>query len=497
MWGGRRFLKSAGMGAVALTMATFKKPEPLLARPIGANDDLRLAVLGVGASGLGVGGRGRQLIARLREVQGVRLVAVCDADPALMADQVEQLTSGGERVTAYSDVRRVLDDKSVDAVLISMPDHWHALATIWACQARKDVYVEKPLSYNVWEGRQVVAAASKYGRIVQTGMQARSSSALRQAIDYVQRGEIGPIRYARIINYKVRPSIGKVTQPTVLPAQLDYNGWCGPAPLQPLMRKELHYDWHWVWLTGTGEMGNNCVHFIDMCRWALNLNKTAPRVMSFGGRFGYEDDGQTPNTQVTVLDYESTPVYCEMRGLPEASGSKAMDTFLGVGIGIVIQCEGGRFAGGHTGGTVTDDQGRKIKEFAGITWGEMEAAHLTNFAECVRSGNPSKLNADSLTGHISAACSHLANISWRIGRSATPAALRERTSGDPMLADMYERFGDHLRANGVDLSTTHPTLGPWLSFDADQERFVGQFADEANQQLRRPYREPFVVPEVS
>ena len=269
--GRRRFLKSAGAGAFALAMATSRKSKPLLARPIGANDDLRLAVLGVGASGLGVGGRGRQLIVRLREVQGVRLVAVCDVDPALMADQVEQLKSGGERVTVYSDVRQVLDDKSVDAVLISMPDHWHALASIWACQAGKDVYVEKPLSYNVWEGRQVVAAASKYGRIVQTGMQGRSSSALRQAIDYVQRGEIGPIQYAARHQLQSAPSIGKVTQPTVLPAQLDYSGWCGPAPLQPLMRKELHYDWHWVWSTGTGEMGNNCVHFIDMCRWCAQL----------------------------------------------------------------------------------------------------------------------------------------------------------------------------------------------------------------------------------
>ena len=343
--GRRRFLQNAGAGLLALGL-----PRPGLgatSKPSGANEDVRIAVVGIGSKDAvgGVGGRGLQLIDSLQKVRGARLVALCDVDQSILTRLAAELKDQGQPVATYGDLRRVFDDKSVDAVLVATPNHWHALATIWACQAGKDVYVEKPVSHNIWEGRQMVAAARKYGRIVQGGTQARSSSVVREAFEWIQGGGLGPIRYARVILYRQRSSIGKVTEPTPIPAGVDYDLWCGPAAKAPLKRKQLHYDWHWSWPTGSGEMGNNGVHYIDLCRWAMKLDAPAPRVMSVGGRFGFDDDGETPNTQVAILDYQPAPIYCEVRGLPENKSSTAMDSFLNTRVGVVLQCEGGYFAG--------------------------------------------------------------------------------------------------------------------------------------------------------
>jgi len=256
-------------------------------KAIGPNDAVRVAVVGLGATTAvgGVGGRGHQLIPRLREVPSVRIVALCDVDQAFLEREVQPFKDRGEAVAAHLDLRRVLDDKTIDAVVIATPNHWHALATVWACQAGKDVYVEKPFSYNIWEGRQMVAAARKYGRMVQVGTQNRSSSLLRQAFDSLRGGELGPVRFAHALVYRARDGIGKVSTPTPLPATVDYDLWCGPALKGPLMRKQLHYEWHWFWATGNGEIGNNGVHVMDLCRWALGQNGPPPRAMSIGGRF--------------------------------------------------------------------------------------------------------------------------------------------------------------------------------------------------------------------
>ncbi len=270
-----------------------------------------------------------------------------------------------EAVAAYVDVRKLLDDKSIDAVAIATPNHWHALATIWACQAGKDVYVEKPFSYNIWEGRQMVAAARKYGRMVQVGTQSRSSEVLRQAFDYLHSGEIGPIRCAHAIVYRAREGIGKVDAPMPVPSTVDYDLWCGPAPKAPLRRKQLHYEWHWFWSTGNGEIGNNGAHFIDVCRWALGQDKPPPRAVSIGGRFAFHDDGETPNTQIALLDYQPAPLLCEIRALKAAQGPDTLGKFRSLGQGVVIDCEGGYFAGNSTGGAVFDRQGQKMKEFGG------------------------------------------------------------------------------------------------------------------------------------
>jgi len=494
----RGFLKCAGAGALTLGLGRIGWSASSPAGVAGANNDVCLAVVGIGSDEAkgGVGGRGRQLINALRKVRGTRIVALCDVDQRILARQAGELKELGQPVALYGDLRRVFESKEVDAVILATPNHWHALATVWACQAGKDVYVEKPLSHNIWEGRQMVAAARKYGRIVQCGTQARTSSALQEAVAWIQRGEIGPIRFGRVILYRERSSIGKVTEPTPIPPEVDYDLWCGPADKLPLRRQQLHYDWHWVWPTGSGEMGNNGVHHIDVCRWAMKLDTAAPRVVSLGGRFGFDDDGETPNTQVALLDYQPTPIYCEVRGLPQNKGSNVMDSILNTRLGAAIHCEGGYFAGAHLSGAAFDTQGKKIREFGPTTWEAMDSGHLANFVAATRSRKAEDLNADVLQGHLSATCCHLANISHRLGKTATPEAVADKTKIDPVLSDAVTRYHDHLRANEIDVAG-HEILGPALSFDPKLERFTGEFGGQANTLLRRNYRAPFAVPELA
>jgi predicted dehydrogenase len=466
----------------------------------GASDVVRLAVVGMGATQAvgGVGGRGHQLIPRLREVPGVTIVALCDVDQAFLDRELQPFKDRGEAVATHTDLRRVLDDKSIDAVVVATPNHWHALATVWACQAGKDVYVEKPFSYNLWEGRQMVAAARRYGRMVQVGTQNRSSTLLRQTFDYLHSGQLGYIRYAHALVYRARDGIGKVSAPTPLPTTVDYDLWCGPAPKTPLMRKQLHYEWHWFWATGNGEMGNNGVHVIDLCRWALGQNQPPPRGMSIGGRFAFEDGGETANTQIALLDYQPAPIMCEVRNVRAAKAADAMGKFRNRTSGLVIDCEGGYFAGDASGGALFDKQGKKIKDILDDGGSEkLETSHLSNFVAAVRSRRAADLAAEALQGHLSAACCHIANISYRLGKQSPPETIRESIRANGELSDAFERCREYLRENGVDLSATPATLGPWVTFDARQERFVQEFADQANELSQRDYRKPFVVPKVT
>jgi predicted dehydrogenase len=463
----------------------------------GPNDNVRVAVIGMGdtkAKG-GVGGRGHQLIPRIREIPGAKIVALCDIDPRFLDREAQLLKSDGETVATYNDPRQVFDDRTIDAVVIALPNHWHALATIWACQAGKDVYVEKPFSYNLWEGQQMVAAARKYGRMVQVGTQSRSSTLLREAFEYVRGGQLGAIRYAHALVYRPRDGLGKVDAPTPVPADVNYDLWCGPAPKAPLMRKQLNYEWHWFWATGNGEIGNNGIHVIDICRWALGQNQLPSRTLSIGGRFGYGDCGETANTQIAVLDYQPAPLVCEVRNLSVGKG--AIGTYRDRNHGILIDCEGGSFLGDATGGTILDTKGKTIKAMKPEGSAQaLETAHLTAFVTAVRSRKKEDLAAEALDGHRSAACCHLANISHRIGKQTSPEAIHSSLSASSELTDAFERCREYLRANGADLAATQATLGPWVTLDPLKEQFVGECAAEASALARRQYREPFVIPEV-
>jgi len=486
----RRFLKtSLATSATVGLLPVFGKAKAAqvaasasaVARVEGANSDIRYAVVGFN-------GRGKNHLDEMPQVKGTRLVALCDVDRDILDKELQRRKDQGGQIEGYTDIRKLLENKDIDVVTFATPNHWHALGAIWAVQAGKDVYLEKPVSHNVWEGGQIVAAARKYNRIVQTGTQSRSSTGIAEAIQWVRDGHIGKILRARGLCYKRRPSIGKVEGPQPVPTSIDYDLWCGPAPKEPLMRKKLHYDWHWVWPTGNGDLGNQGIHEMDVARWALGEQQLSPRIISVGGRLGYQDDGTTPNTLVVYHDYKPAPLIFEVRGLPSSEGSSKMDKYKGVEIGIVVDCDGGSMVIGNYGSaSVLDTNDAVLKKFEGST------SHFANFIEAVRSRKYTDLHADILEGHLSSALCHTGNISYRLGQHHSPMEIREAIKGDNDLAETVARMEEHLGANKVDLEKSPATLGALLSMDPTTERFIDN--REANQLLTREYRAPFVVPE--
>ena len=277
-------------------------------RAAGANDRVNVAVVGTRS-------RGRDHIDIYARQAGSTVAAVCDIDNA----QAERAVALAEKAQpakpkAYQDYRKLLEDKSIDAVSLATCNHWHALGAIWACQAGKDVYVEKPASHNVWEGRKIVEAAAKYRRIVQVGMQSRSIEHKQKAIELLRQGAIGKVYLAKGICYKRRKSIGKSPDGPV-PAGVDYSQWLGPAPMRPFNPNRFHYNWHWYWDTGNGDIANQGVHEMDIARWGLGKRELPKRISASGGKFAYDDDQETPNIQLASFDYGDCQLVFEVRGL--------------------------------------------------------------------------------------------------------------------------------------------------------------------------------------
>ena len=471
----RRFLESAAaLGLPALARGQVQ----------GANDTIRVGIIGLR-------GRGGDHLQAFASLPGVQITAICDCDSQVLAATADRFRKRGQAVEAYADLRQLLESKNVDVISTATPNHWHSLIVVWACQAGKDVYIEKPVSHNVWEGRQAVAAARKYNRIVQTGTQNRSSrTGVAAAVEWVRAGNLGKITMARGLCYNRRGSIGKADGPQPIPPSIDYDLWCGPAPKEPLLRKHLPYDWHWVWPTGNGDLGNQGVHQLDLARWFLGESELSPRVWSVGGRFGYVDDATTPNTQIVFHDYANAPLLFEVRGLPAKTSDKAMDKFLGASVGVVVHCEGGAVVVlGHVGAPVVamDKEGKQIRQWTGTE------CHFTNFLKAVRSRKKEDLHAEVLEGHLSSALCHTGNISYRLGTPATPEAIQSAIRTDRDAAATFARMVEHLRANDVDLAATPVALGAVLTMDPKTERFVDN--EQANALLTRDYRAPFVVPE--
>ena len=469
----RSFLQStAGLASAVLLSGK--------ARALDANGDVRVAVVGFK-------GRGKTHLAELGKLKGVRIVALCDVDSDVLQAEVKKFADKGEKVEAYSDIRKVLENKDIDAISVATPNHWHALMGIWACQAGKDVYLEKPISHNIWEGRQLVEAARKYKRIVQTGSQSRSNPGMREAVEFIQSGALGKIKVVRGLCYKRRASIGKVDGEQKPPVTVDYDLWTGPAPLEPLHRKALHYDWHWVWQTGNGDLGNQGVHQVDIARWILKADALPTKVVSIGGRVGYVDDGTTPNSQITYFDYAPTPLIFEVRGLPEKTGTEEMPNFKGAKIGVVTECENGYVVmPSYESAIVYDNKGAEIKRFA------KGGNHFLNFINAVRSRNSAELNAECLDGHLSAGLCHMANISYRTGSLSKPEDTKAALKDNAALAESYARLEEHLGQNGVNLSESKLSLGALLEMDPKSERFTNN--EKANELLTREYRAGFVVP---
>lgn len=445
----RSFLRQAAFGG------TFAFPfvrRSFAAASVGGNNDIRLAIIGLGSKGKGH-------VKQILGIAGARLTALCDVDPECVAAQVEVAKAAGVVPFTATDPRKILDRPDVDAVVIATPNHWHAVLTVWACRAGKDVYVEKPISHSIGEGEQIVAAAQKYQRIVQSGTQYRSDEGLRAAAAWIKEGHIGRPKSAHIAWYEYRPSIGRAAPHK--PTNLDYDLYCGPAETEPLTRPKLHYDWHWVWSTGDGDLGNSGVHPIDACRMMAGLTGLPRRALSLGGRFGVNDAGQTPNTQLTLLDYPGLPMLVENRNLPAKSGQKALDQFRGIREGFALDCEGGSFVGLKGGGWIYDQDGKRLKQFPGDGGGR----HMANFLHAIRSRRSADLNGPTQQGHYSSSLCHVGNLSWRLGRDSSLQDCRDAVRNHPGAAEAVEQLARHLAANDIDVAKNRFILGPWLALD--------------------------------
>ncbi len=489
----RRFIQTTALAASALGF-------PAIVRSQSPNSDIRVGVVGFN-------GRGNSHISDLLKINGVKITALCDVDEKVLAKGKDALAKKNASITGFTDVRKLLDSKEIDAISTATPNHWHSLIGIWACQAGKDAYVEKPVSHNVREGRVLAEAARKYGRIVQCGTQSRSSLGLKAAVKYGQSGKLGKLLWARGTCYKRRPSIGKVDGPTPFPAGIDQDLWFGPAPVKPLMRKKLHYDWHWVWDTGNGDLGNQGIHQMDIARWFMGEQALSPKIWSVGGRLGYIDDGETPNTMFAVHEYANAPLIFEVRGLPQGGGVEKMDTFRGNnGVGVYVQYEGGHIeVPSYSGAGAFDKDGKMVKAFGSFKGtsdgskpekedGEQESHHQ-NWSRAIRTRKPADLNAEILDGHLSSALCHTANISIQLGRKQSPGAILEKIKSHKEATDSFERMKEHLAKNGVDIEKDHLTMGEFLTMDPKSEKFTGNA--DADKLLTREYRKPYVVPDVA
>lgn len=425
-------------------------------RVIGANDKVVLA-------SIGIRGQGNALKRGFARIPNVEIKTLCDIDANLADERINDARL--KDVATFKpgfvqDLRRVLDDKDIDGVMIATPNQWHALATIWALQAGKHVYVEKPASYTVWEGRQMVSAASRYNKIVQVGTMNRSRPAVRQAIEFIHKGGIGKVRMARGLCFKVRPGIGtypdgplgagekyrlNVETNSYEPAwdatylsKVDYNLWLGPAPQRAFNRNRFHYNWHWHWDYGNGDTGNQGPHQFDIARWGLAKNEHPVKVSSMGGYFGPESSQETPDTQTSLFEYADGMVleFATRGQFTNDEGTQTIgNLFYGSegwlwidGDGRKWQSYRGRKNEPGPGSNAPPDSGNGGSDPNVLT--SIETSHYRNFVDALRAGDPKILTCDVLEGHLSSTLPHLANISYRVGRSLTFDGKTEQFVGD-------------------------------------------------------------------
>lgn len=436
----RSFLKSSVTALTATAVAGHNRLASAqnAAPKTGANNNIRVAVIGVNS-------QGNEHIRGYLGTPGFELVALCDIDEKVLnqrADEVENKVN--RKIARFGDLRKLYEDKSIDAVSIATPNHWHTLASLWAMQAGKDVYVEKPLSHNIWEGRQLVKTARKYNRMCQHGTQGRSSDVIREAVQKLQNGIIGDVYLARALCYKWRPSIERAGGPQQPPAGVDYDIWLGPAPQKPVMRKKFHYDWHWFWDYGNGDIGNQGVHEMDLARWGLGVS-LPKKVQSMGGKFLFDDDKETFNVQTASFFYPDQNKMLEFEVRPWITNTEG-------NFSAQPPNEVGVFFYGSEGYMTLQYFGYKTFMGKNREPGESHTGkenRWERFAKAIRSRKIEDLGVDVEEGHITSALCHLANISARLGRT--------------------------------------------LEFDAATEKFPNDA--DANKMLKREYRKPYEVPE--
>ena len=494
----RQFVKQSLAATAALSAA------PYIAKAQTPNGKL-------GAAVIGAGGRGGSHIGAFLGDSRTAIVCIVDADESVGKRRCEDIgKKQGTTPKFYADMRQAFDDSSVDIVGCATPNHWHALCGVWAMQAGKDAYLEKPVSHNIAEGSALAAAAKKYGRICQAGTQCRSNKAIRDAMKFLADGGIGEVKFARGLCYKRRKSIGpKGNYP--IPGGVDFNLWSGPAQYSDpkLTRGRFHYDWHWQRLYGNGDSGNQGPHQTDIARWGLGIDTHPNSVITYGGRLGYQaerkdpnyvDAGDTANTEVSIFDYGDKCIVFETRGLDVTdSGDQEINTLFkrsrGNVIGVLFYgSEGYLVQRSYTNCIAYDKDLKEIKQFDG------GGNHFDNFIGACISRKAEDLNADAREGHLSAALAHLGNISYYLGEGnkVSVAEARKTLAGVKSLdnnAATLDRTVKHLIANGVDLAGYPMAMGPMLEFDPKKEVFPE--SAEATAMVTRAYRDDFVCPKPS
>ena len=494
----RKFIQNTLAAAATITIAGTKSS----GRVLGANDAVRVGVAGIG-------GRGGSHISAYLGMKDVQITYLIDVATQTFRSRLAQIQAGnGGAPQTIQDVRRALDDRNLDVISIATPNHWHSLMTVWAAQAGKHVYVEKPMSHNVREGRIAVEMARRHNVIVQHGTQSRSDRAWAHATALARSGQLGRVKVARALCYKQRNNgSGRVpsVRPAAVPADLNFNLWCGPAPLRAYHENLVPYRWHWFWDFGNGDLGNQGVHQMDIARWGIP-NATLPRsVISLGGRYDtVEDHGETPNTQIAQFDFGETQLIFEVRGLlTNLPANRAAESYRGQMVGNIFHCEEGDIVGssqffprGSTTAQRLPALKNELPQRPGAGGGDN--VHFSNFIAAVRNRRRADLNADVLEGHYSSALCHLANVSYRLG---TNVAFNPRTrvfADNRDATDALERMETHLSAaapagNGLQLNNLQCHVGVKLNINANNETITGN--DAANRLLFREYRAPFVVPE--
>ncbi len=449
-----------------------------------ANDEIRLGFISCG-------GRAGEHMRVFSGLDGVAVAALCDPD----GGRVAAASKSFPKAKTFADLRDLLNDDEIDAVVVATTNHWHCLASIWAMQAGKDVYVEKPLSHSQWEGEQTVKAARKYNRICQVGTQQRSDPMQAEIKDFLhkERG-LGKILSCRVNRYGVRPSIGKRSTPLQIDDSINYDLWLGPAQDEPIFRDKLQYDWHWDFNTGSGEMGNWGVHVLDDARNNVFLDqvKLPKRVMAAGGRVAWGDAGDTPNVHFVYFDTGEIPTVIGLSNLTAGAGAKGSPKHPGPGSGYIAYCEGGRLEGQRGRAVAFDEHNQEIRQFKGNSGNRL---HQQNFIDCVRSRDGSQLNTDVAMGNDSTGWCNLANIAFRAGGAYTPEAAERLAAEQPQWGGLRDEMQAHLAAHGV--AMTDLKLSSMLDFDPQQGRFTGAAAESANGFIKRTYRAPYVVPEIS
>lgn len=493
----RRFISSSTAAAAALFAA------PSIGRAgISANDRVGVAIVGVN-------GRGGSHISEFLADPRAEIRAIVDVDEAIGNRRCSEIAEKqGSRPQLYADMRKAFESADVDIVSTATPNHWHALTGIWAMQHGKDVYIEKPVCHNIREGSALVAAARKYGRMCQVGTQSRSNKAIIDAFEFLRSGAIGEVRFARGLCYKRRKSIGPLGDYPV-PDGVDFDLWCGPAQFTTPKntRPSFHYDWHWQRHYGNGDLGNQGPHQTDIARWGLGIDTHPSRIFTYGGRLGYQaerndptyvDAGDTGNTEVSVYDYGDKCIVFETRGLScddsdDAELNRLFQSTAGNKIGVVFYGASGYLVQESYSRCIAYDREMNvIREFTG------GGNHFGNFISACESRNQADLAADVREGHLSAAISHLGNISWYLGEQnkVTVSEISSVLTGVKSLDDneaTLQRTVKHLQKNGVDLDQFPISLGAQLEFDPDRETFLNHPGADA--WLTREYRAPYICPQ--